>query len=674
MSIKTKLVVMVMVIMALVAGTIIFFTERDVEKAMFESERRSAGNVLDLVELNVRGRYKNLLQDRLAAIGALKQQLSNMSEIVTSGMDEFHAMAKAGRLSEKQAKARALEWISRLRYDEHSYFFVFDANGMARAYPDASLLGRSLSAFSDVKGRVVVEAMYEDAKRYGSAVATYHWKRLGSDDFIKRFGMFTYYEPWDLVVAATMDVEGLEEKEQAKLGKIVEVLRETAPRIKVAQSGYVFIFDGTGRPLVHPQLESTDFAALENGLSHRPLVEDLVEAAGRDENRTVLYRPAFASGRGRVQEINVTYFKTLDWYIAVAAYVDEIQAPAKSLVAQQTGIILLIALFSLVLALTMVGRISRPLAVLDDHARTLPEQDFTAPPAPKAELNDLAEHHRDEVGRLAESFLFMETALRENIRNLIETTRAKQRIEGELSVAHDIQMGLLPKIFPPFPDRQDMDLHGLLHPAKEVGGDLFDFFLLDDHRVLFTVGDVSDKGVPASLFMAITISLIKAAAQQGLSPEQIMSSVNNAVAVDNPKGMFVTLYIGVLDLKTGHVWFANGGHNPTVHMTAQGTSFVKGLSGPMVGAMEDMDYQLLEMDLNPGEALFVYSDGVTEAMNEAKDLYSDERLLELLDTLRGAGSKAVVDKVMEDVKAHVAGAPPSDDITMLCLRWQGPKA
>ncbi len=674
MSIKTKLVVMVMVIMALVAGTIIFFTERDVEKAMFESERRSASNVLDLVDLNIRGRYKNLLQDRLAAISALKHQLSNMSEIVLAGMDEFHDLAKTGRLTEKQARQRALDWISGLRYEEGSYFFVFDKDGLARAYADGTMIGHSLSAFTDVKGRVVVDAMYEAAKRYGSAVDTYHWKRLGSDDFIKRFGMFSYYEPWDLVVGATMDVEGLEEKEQAKVGKIVDVLRETLPRIKVAQSGYVFIFDGKGKALVHPKRESVDFASLENALTHRPLIEDLTEAAANEGDRTVYYRPVTADGRSRLQEINVTYFKTLDWYIGVAAYVDEIQAPAKSLVAQQTGIIVLIALFSLALALAIVGRISKPLGMLDDHARTLPEQDFTAPPPPLTNLEGLAKRHGDEVGRLAESFLFMETALRENIRNLIETTKAKQRIEGELSVAHDIQMGLLPKIFPPYPDREDLDLHGLLHPAKEVGGDLFDFFLLDDHRLLFTVGDVSDKGVPASLFMAITISLIKAAAQQGLSPEQILSAVNNAVAVDNPKGMFVTLYVGVLDLNTGHVWFANGGHNPTVHMTASGTSFVKGLSGPMVGAMEDMDYQLLEMDLAPGESLFVYSDGVTEAMDKDKNLYSDERLLETLDGLRGKDSEAVVNAIMADVKLHVDGAPASDDITMLCVRWNSAKA
>jgi sigma-B regulation protein RsbU (phosphoserine phosphatase) len=273
---------------------------------------------------------------------------------------------------------------------------------------------------------------------------------------------------------------------------------------------------------------------------------------------------------------------------------------------------------------------------------------------------------------LAEAFTFMDHALRENIHDLMETTAAKERIQSELTIARDIQIGLLPKIFPPFPDRGEMDLHAVLVSAKEVGGDLFDFFFLDDRRLVFAVGDVADKGVPAALFMAITKTLIKVAAEKTPDPAAILERVNDDLSVDNPNAMFVTLFIGILDVETGELSYANGGHNKPVLMRHGVAAWVQGASGPACGVMDGVPYKPLTMTLEAGDSLLVYTDGVTEAMSPTQKVFGDGHLLDITRGLERQPANETVTAVMEAVHEHVDGADQSDDITMLCLRWNGP--
>jgi phosphoserine phosphatase RsbU/P len=254
-----------------------------------------------------------------------------------------------------------------------------------------------------------------------------------------------------------------------------------------------------------------------------------------------------------------------------------------------------------------------------------------------------------------------------------ETTRAKERIESELSIAQEIQRGLLPKIFPPFPLCPQIDLHAALYPARHVGGDLFDFYFLDDHRLLFTVGDVADKGVPSALFMAITKTLVKSASSQDTDPARMMERVNADLSADNPSSMFVTLVIGILDIRTGMIDYVNAGQNPPLLVSANaGTAdFKREISGPPGGAMEDVPYRLLSMQMHPGDMLVVYTDGITEAMSPAKAEYGNDRLQEKVRALNGASAEVIVGAVIDDVRAHSAEEEQSDDITILCLSWRG---
>ena len=276
----------------------------------------------------------------------------------------------------------------------------------------------------------------------------------------------------------------------------------------------------------------------------------------------------------------------------------------------------------------------------------------------------------DEIEEVAGDFNRMVGDIKTYIKNLKETTAAKERFASELQVARDIQMNFLKKIFPPFPDRSDFSLYATLEPAREVGGDLYDFSLLDKTRLFFYVGDVADKGVPASLVMAMTMTLMKRASQQpGITPAEILRQVNMALSEDNKACMFVTLFIGILNLQTGELCFSNAGHNPPLILAANGECrFLALPDGLVLGVTSEAEYRDATARLEPGDMILTYTDGVTEAMNPAHVLYSEARLRETLAALAGRGVENTVGDIVASVKVHAASAPQSDDITVLAVR------
>jgi len=254
---------------------------------------------------------------------------------------------------------------------------------------------------------------------------------------------------------------------------------------------------------------------------------------------------------------------------------------------------------------------------------------------------------------------------------LEETTTAKERIESDLRIARDIQQSMIPQKFPPFPERTDIDLYASMTPAKAVGGDLYDFILLDD-KLYFCLGDVSGKGVPASLFMAVARNLFRVVSQQGLPPAEIADKLNNALSEDNESGMFVTMFIGVIDLPTGHLDFCNAGHNPPVIKTLDGTThFIEMQPNAPLGLWAGLPYEGESIDDISGQPFFVYSDGLNEAENDKQEQYGDDLLLEMLEKHDFVNSQQTVEMMRTDVVRHANGAEQSDDLTMLCVKVQG---
>ena len=244
----------------------------------------------------------------------------------------------------------------------------------------------------------------------------------------------------------------------------------------------------------------------------------------------------------------------------------------------------------------------------------------------------------------------------------------KARIGAELELATRIQANFLPKEFPPFPERKEFDLYASMTPAREVGGDLYDFFLIDDDHLALAIADVSGKGVPASLFMMVADSLIRVTAQGEMSPGKILTTVNRQICARNPEEMFVTVWLGVLELSTGKLTAANAGHEyPALKQPDGSFELVKDKHGLVVGGMDGIRYREYEMQLEPGSKLFVYTDGVPEATSAAEELFGTDRMVEALRGAEDGTPEEILAAVDRTVAEFVGDAPQFDDLTMLCI-------
>ena len=293
----------------------------------------------------------------------------------------------------------------------------------------------------------------------------------------------------------------------------------------------------------------------------------------------------------------------------------------------------------------------------------------------KEQVINLPIHSRDEIGNLYQKTRSMEERLIDYMDNLAVVTAEKERIGAELSIASQIQADMLPRIFPPFPDRADFDIYASMDPAKEVGGDFYDFFLVDDTHLCLVMADVSGKGVPAALFMVIAKTLIKNQALLGRSPSEILANVNQQLCDGNEAELFVTVWLAVVDLTTGQGLAVNAGHeHPTLRRAGGQYELIQYRHSPAVAVMEGMRFRQHEFQLNPGDSLFVYTDGVPEATDAKNELYGAERMLAALNRDPDAAPEQVLSAVRQGVDAFVGDAPQFDDLTMLCLRYHGPQA
>ena len=282
-------------------------------------------------------------------------------------------------------------------------------------------------------------------------------------------------------------------------------------------------------------------------------------------------------------------------------------------------------------------------------------------------------YDNDEIGDLAKSFNAMAVSLKDYINNLASITAEKERISTELNVATQIQADMLPRIFPAFPERKEFDIYASMNPAKEVGGDFYDFFFIDDKHLALVMADVSGKGVPAALFMVISKTLIKTRALMGGTPSEILYDVNNQLCEGNDAGLFVTVWLGILDIETGKITAANAGHEYPALKRVDNTSFelLKDKHTPAVATIEEIRFKNYEIELNPGDVLFIYTDGVAEATNSSEELYGTDRMIKDLNKYTDSKIDELLINMKKEVDKFTGDAPQFDDITMLGLRYFG---
>ena len=281
-------------------------------------------------------------------------------------------------------------------------------------------------------------------------------------------------------------------------------------------------------------------------------------------------------------------------------------------------------------------------------------------------------HTNDEICVLADSIDNMEEKIVKYVRDLTDITAEKERINAELSLATRIQVSMLPNVFPPFPDRKEFDIYASMTPAKEVGGDFYDFFLTDDDHLCLVMADVSGKGVPAALFMMSAKIILANYANMGKSPSEILTAANNAICSRNNEDMFVTVWLGILEISTGKLQAANAGHEYPALKKADGNfELFKDKHGFVIGGMEGAKYKQYDIQMEKGDTLFLYTDGVPEATDRKEQLFGTERMLAALNISPDASPKQLLENVRKETDRFADGAEQFDDLTMLCIRWEG---
>lgn len=445
----------------------------------------------------------------------------------------------------------------------------------------------------------------------------------------------------------------------------LERLKDLVSKVTIYRTGYAFLLSHKGVFISHPRQELImhesifTVAGKADDPELRKIGRDMIHGGSG-------FVPLPVYFTGRKAWMYYAPLPSVGWSLGVVIPEEELFADIRNL--SWTLLVIGIAGFAILffVVISISRTITRPLRTL---AATTAE-------IAKGRL-DVAlpdERSDDEVGELTVSFENMQAALKEYIANLQEATAARERMESELKIARTIQMSFLPKRFPPFPEKDEFDIYATLLPAREVGGDLYDFFLLNDETLFFSVGDVSGKGVPAALFMAVSKILMKGTVSHDRNLSEALGEVNRELCIENEATMFVTVFCGILNFRTGEVLYSNAGHNPPLLLRAGGKPEWLALPhGIFLGVFEDSRYGDRTLVLQPGDTLFLYTDGVTEAMNSEGKAFSDKRLYGLLENRTGASPESLVQDVVRSVQGFTATAPQWDDITMLALRFNGGK-
>ncbi len=433
---------------------------------------------------------------------------------------------------------------------------------------------------------------------------------------------------------------------------------------------YYFVMNGNGDLFSHPnqalapQPDGTiiNMRAYDNGSSE----ELYTFIVGSDPAEAITFRNADGTA---------SYYYTASraelsgWYVVGAVPSGSILAPVyQTLLVLFAMFIVTAATVILVLRRSIGRRIVTPIIGIKDATASIA--------AGNLDFRIVAEMP-GELGELSAAINTMAGELKSYIDNLTAVTAEKERIGAELSVATKIQASMLPCIFPAFPERPEFDIFASMQPAKEVGGDFYDFFLVDENTLAVVIADVSGKGVPAALFMVIAKTLIQNTALSGKRPEVVFGIVNRMLCANNDAGMFVTALLGYLDIPSGRFAFVNAGHNPPLIRKNGTFEWLKAKAGFVLAGDEDTFYSQNEITIEPGDELFLYTDGVTEAVNKENELFGETRLIETANRRETGilGKRSSLQKFAESVKYEIdlftGGAEQADDITMLALRYKG---
>jgi sigma-B regulation protein RsbU (phosphoserine phosphatase) len=434
--------------------------------------------------------------------------------------------------------------------------------------------------------------------------------------------------------------------------------------VKLFESGYALIVSKKGTFITHPEesyiLNESVFSVAEK--LNSPQVKKYGEQMINGETGFVRILGTLLDTPGWMF---FTPLKSTNWTLVVMFPEDELYQDLNYL--NQT--ILFIAIIGFVLLLIIIvlvsKRLTNPLEKLTIAAEGIGTGNLDIQ-LPKIKSND-------EIGKLTKSMAEMETQLKHYIENLKSTTAAKEMIESELRIAQQIQLGMIPKLFPPYPNTPEIDIYAKLEPAKEVGGDMYDFFFIDDTHLCLAIGDVSGKGVPASLLMAGTRTLLRAKAVSGISSDELINNIKKDFQDIHDSKMFVTFFLAIVDLSTGEMNYTSAGHNPPFLIKAQKDIItLESETSLPLGVKIQKAYKSANISLQAGDKIIMYTDGITEAMNNTNDLFGEENLEKVLISSIDEDVKNIAEGIFNVVKTFAGEAEQYDDMTLIAFHFKKP--
>ena len=610
----------------------------------------------------------------LAALGfmfvqardAVRQEAINRASQILNNT----ALRVTGILNRAEVASNMIEWLVMRHPDRPDSMFVYSEAVLKRNHDFFNCSIAFEPYFFEKYGRYF--SAY--SKRNGDSIRTMQ----GGSDSYQYFYMDWYLMPklldkmcWtepymDLDVATntkemlTSYCNPIVDKEGKFLGVVniglsLSWLSNTISAVKPYPNSYSIMVGHGGTYFVHPDTTK---------LLNETLFTETLE---REDTAKTALGHAMQRGEEGMRQLNVdgvdsyVFYKPLGqtgWSMAIVCPESDIFGGFDRLRRTVMTIVTVGLLLMLFFFIRIITSELRPLRRLAQEAETIASGQFDT------KLPDFK--RTDEIGQLSHSFGNMQNSLVSYIEELKATTAQKASIESELNVASSIQMSMLPSVFP---NREGLDMYASMTPAKEVGGDLYGYLLIDD-SLYFCLGDVSGKGVPASLFMAQVTRLFRTLANQQMPPAEICTRMNDALSGDeNPTNMFVTMFIGLVDLKTGHLSFCNAGHNPPIIGGGESHGdFLKMLTNFPIGVLPDLEFQGEEISSIKGRPLFIYTDGLNEAENMENDQFGDDHLLDILRNTHFDSARQVIETLAAEVEHHRGGADPNDDLTMMCLR------
>jgi len=666
MKLRTKIIIKILLFVILTTLSVTTIVVLDIKKkgneeiVQYEIEevarvKQELKNIVDIAYDTVQKNYFNA-QNSAFLTKQYGHRLKNILDISFSILSENQKLVTSNKISLKEAQAESIRLLKNLRYNNSGYIWI---NSIDWPYPKMimhptkpELNGVVLSSnkynCALGKNQNLFQAGVEKAVKFGDGFVDYKWDKPTKDGFIPDVQKLSYvklYKPWNWVLGVGIYVD--EALEEAKNNSKI-----TIENMKYNNgAGYLFVINEQVECVMHPykkELEGKNLKQIADP-DGKNLFSEMAKVCKKNKSGFVEYRWAkpLKDGKEIPKARKITFVKSFEpwnWIIGSGVYIDQIEAK--------------------ILVKKIEISISAPILLLIKKMKEIKISDLS-----DTKIDLKGSYEIKELGRI---FNETTTNLHDAIEELKETTNAKERIEGELNVAREIQMNIVPNLFPALPEVPEFELFASIDSAKAVGGDLYDFFMIDDSHLCFAIGDVSGKGVPASLFMAITHTLLRAKTHSDFKPNEILQEMNKVLCKNNDSCMFVTFFLSILNIKTGVIEYTNAGHNlPFIIKGQNEIEELKVTHGPAIGVMDDIKYDFAEIKMKQSDSILLYTDGVTEATNRKNEMFETARLTDSLEKAKLLSPQGILNSITVDLDRFVKDAEQADDITMLALTYRG---